>query len=80
MHVLSVLSAREGQPRILARAEVSEDGISIAAATRDARDTARIAVLTSGLPSGWSLVQDPASGAACWWHSETHQTVFTRPV
>lgn len=77
--VFALLAQREGKVKRTARAEASDYG-SLAQATKAANREAEQRALDTGLPSGWSTIQDSATGQVAFWNSITKQTVFSRPT
>jgi len=77
MCVFALLAQREGKPKRAARAEGaagagSDHGRQAQAAKAAARDAADEAAAT-GLPHGWSVIQDPITGQTAYWNQVRKQ-------
>ena len=84
MIVFALLAQREGRTKREARTQGGEAGDGAgggAHAAKEAQAAARTEALAAGgLPSGWSVITDAATGQTAYWNQHSKQTVFTRPT
>lgn len=84
MIVFALLAQREGRTKREARVHSAGDdeasgGSGGAHAAKVAQAVARSEAM-GGLPSGWSVITDAATGQTAYWNQHSKQTVFTRPT